>query len=109
MMNRQRFFDTLCRGLTLCIEEICEELAGGLVAGPERPGVEKCLAELNETQAKLRQAEAGGMVTMDQTFWFNLDDALYALEETSHFAGAVEIEHVREAILEWQEDGRLAA
>jgi len=36
MMNRQRFFDTLCRGLTLCIEEISEELASGLAAGPER-------------------------------------------------------------------------
>src|SRR5215471_15754560 len=108
MMNRQRFFDTLCRGLTLCIEEISEELASGLVAGPERPGFEKCLAELNETQAKLRQAQAGVAVTMDQTFWFNLDDALYALEEAPHFAGAAEIERVREAILEWQ-DGKQAA
>jgi len=107
-MNRQRFFDTLSRGLTLCIEEISEELASGLITGPERPGFEKCLAELNETQAKLRQAEGGVAITMDQTFWFNLDDALYALEDASHFAGAAEIERVHEAILEWQ-DGKLAA
>ena len=107
-MNYQRFFEVLCRGLTLCIEEIKAELGSGLVAAPERPSVEKCLAELNETRTKLRQAEAGVMVPLDQTFWFNLDDALYALEETPHFAGAVEIERVREAILEWQ-GGRLAA
>src|SRR5215831_9002211 len=98
-MNRQRFFDTLCRGLALCIEEISEELASGLVAEPACPAPGKCVAELNDTLAKLRQAQAGGTVTMDQTFWFNLDDALYALEERSHFAEAVEIEHVREAIL----------
>jgi len=45
---------------------------------------------------------------MDQTFWFNLDDALYALEEAPHFAGVAEIERVHEAILEWR-DGKLAA
>jgi hypothetical protein len=109
MMNQQRFFDTLCRGLTLCIEEISKELASGLVTGPERGGFEKCLAELNETRAKLRQAQAGVAVSMDQTFWFNLDDALYALEEiTPRFAGADELERVRDRIVDWQNELALA-
>ena len=105
-MNHQRFFDVLCRGLTLCIEEIKTELDNGLIAEPARPSFEKCLAELNETLMKLRDAQAGRSVITDQTFWFNLDDALYALEEA--FAGAAEIEWVRDAILDWQ-GGRLAA
>jgi len=78
----------------------------GLIAEPERPSFDKCLADLNETLAKLQDAQAGP-VTTDQTFWFNLDDALYALEEAPHL-GAAEIERAREAILDWQ-DGRLAA
>jgi len=79
----------------------------GLIAEPERPSFDKCLADLNETLAKLQDAQAGRSVTTDQTFWFNLDDALYALEEVPHL-GAAEIERAREAILDWQ-DGRLAA
>jgi hypothetical protein len=107
-MNSQRFFDVLCRGLTLCIEEIKTELASGLVAEPERPSFDKCLAELNDTLAKLKDAQAGRSVATDQTFWFNLDDALYALEEAPHFVGADKIERAREAALDWQV-GRLAA
>lgn len=106
-MNDQRFFDVLCRGLTLCIEEIEADLNNGLIAGPERPSFEKCLAELNETLAKLQDAQAGRSVATDQTFWFNLDDALYALEEVPDL-GAAEIERVREAMLDWK-GGRLAA
>jgi hypothetical protein len=107
-MNHQRFCDVLCRGLTLCIQEIKTELDNGLVAEPERPSFEKCLAELNQTLAKLRDAQTGRSVIMDQTFWFNLDDALYALEEAPHLVGAAEIERLREAILDWQ-GGRLVA
>ena len=107
-MNHQRFCDVLCRGLTLCIHEIKTELDNGLVAEPERPRFEKCLAELNETLAKLRDTQAGSSVITDQTFWFNLEDALYAVEEAPDFVGAAEIERMREAILEWQA-GRLAA
>jgi hypothetical protein len=76
-MNHLRFFDVLCHGLTLCIDEIKAELANGLVAEPERPSFAKCLAELNDTLAKLQDAQAGRSVATDQTFWFNLDDALY--------------------------------
>ena len=79
----------------------------GLIAEPERPSFDKCLADLNETLAKPQDAQAGRSVTTDQTFWVNLDDALYALDEAPHL-GAAEIERAREAILDWQ-DGRLAA
>ena len=56
-MDRQRFFEILCHGLTLCIDEIAKELTAGLVAESERPSVTKCLAELRDTQAKLWQAQ----------------------------------------------------
>jgi len=56
-------------------------------------------------EAKLRQAQAGSSITTDQTFWYNLDDALYALEETpARFAGAGELEQVRERIIHWQNE-----
>jgi hypothetical protein len=103
----QRFFEILCRGLTLCTDEITNELANGLVPEPERCAIDKCLTGLNHTLLKLREAQAGRVVITDEAFWYNLDDALYALEET-HLAGTAEIEWVREAILEWQHR-RLAA
>jgi hypothetical protein len=103
-MDRQRFFEVLCHGLTLCINEISNELIAGLVAESERPSVTKCLAELRDTQAKLRQVQAGS-ITTDQAFWYNLDDALYALEEiTPRFAGADELEQVRDRIIHWQNE-----
>ena len=104
-MDRQRFFEVLCHGLTLCINEIANELTAGPVAESERPSVTKCLADLRDTQAKLRQAQAGSSITTDQAFWYNLDDALYALEETPpRFAGADELEQVRERIIHWQNE-----
>jgi hypothetical protein len=104
-MDRQRFFEILCHGLTLCINEIANELTAGPVAESERPSVTKCLADLRDTQAKLRQAQAGSSITTDQAFWYNLDDALYALEETPpRFAGADELEQVRERIIYWQNE-----
>jgi hypothetical protein len=104
-MDRQRFFEILCHGLTLCINEIANELTAGPVAESERPSVTKCLADLRDTQAKLRQAQAGSSITTDQAFWYNLDDALYALEETPpRFAGADELEQVHERIIHWQNE-----
>src|SRR5437763_14466629 len=104
-MDRQRFFEILCHGLPLCIDEIANELATGLVSEAGRPAVTKCLADLRDTEAKLRQAQAGSSITTDQTFWYNLDDALYALEETpARFAGADELEQVRERIIHWQNE-----
>jgi hypothetical protein len=103
-MDRQRFFEVLCHGLTLCINEISNELTAGLVAESGRPSVTKCLAELRDTQAKLRQVQVGS-ITIDQAFWYNLDDALYALEEiTPRFAGADELEQVRDRIIHWQNE-----
>jgi hypothetical protein len=104
-MDRQRFFEVLCHGLTLCINEIANELTAGLVLESGRPTVTKCLADLRDTQAKLRQAQAGSSIITDQAFWYNLDDALYALEETPpRFAGADELEQVRESIIHWQNE-----
>ncbi len=57
-MDRQRFFEILCHGLTLCINEIANELTAGLAAESERPSVTKCVAELRDTQAKLRRRPA---------------------------------------------------
>jgi len=48
-----------------------------------------------------------GVGIIDEPFCYNLDDAVYALEET-HLAGTAEIDCVRETILEWQH-GQLAA
>jgi len=104
-MDRPRFFEVLCHGLTLGINEIANELTAGLVAASERPSVTKCLADLRDTQAKLRQAQAGSSITTDQTFWYNLDDALHALEETpARFASADQLEQVRERIIHWQNE-----
>ena len=104
-MDRQRFFEILGHGLTLCIDEIANELTAGLVAESERPSVTKCLAELRDTQAKLWQAQAGSSITIDQAFWYNLDDALYALEEiTPRLSDAAELERVREGIVDWQNE-----
>jgi len=104
-MDRQRFFEILGHGLTLCIDEIANELTAGLVAESERPSVTKCLAELRDTQAKLWQAQAGSSITIDQAFWYNLDDALYALEDIpARFAGADELKQVRETIIHWQNE-----
>ena len=67
--------------------------------------VTKSLAELQDTQVKLRQVQAGSSITTDHAFWYNLDDALYALEEiTPRFAGADELEQVRERIIHWQNE-----
>ena len=68
-MDRPRFFEVLCHGLTLGMNEIANELTAGLVAASERPSVTKCLADLRDTQAKLRQAQAGSSSTTDQAFW----------------------------------------
>ena len=104
-MDRQRFCEVLCHGLTLCIDEIANELTTRLVSEAGRPAVTKCLADLRDAQAKLRQVQAGSSITTDQAFWYNLDDALYALEETSpRFAGADELEQVRERIIHWQNE-----
>jgi hypothetical protein len=104
-MDRQRFFEILCQDLTLCIGEIANESTAGLVAESERCSVTKCLADLRETQAKLWQAQAGSSITTDQAFWYNLDDALYALEETPpRFAGEDEVEQLRERIIRWQNE-----
>jgi hypothetical protein len=104
-MDPQRFFEVLCHGLTLCINEISNERTAGLVAESERPSVTKSLAELQDTQVKLRQVQAGSSITTDHAFWYNLDDALYALEEiTPRFAGADELEQVRERIIHWQNE-----
>ena len=54
-MDRQRFFESLCHGLTLCIDENANELTTGLVSEAGRPAVIKCLADLRDAQAKLRQ------------------------------------------------------
>lgn len=108
-MDRQRLFEVLCHGLTLCINEMSNELTVGLVAESERPSVTKCLAELRDTQAKIRQVQAGSSITTDLAFWYNLDDALYALEEiTPRFAGADELERVRDRIVDWQNELALA-
>ena len=45
-MDRQRFCEVLCHGLTLCIDEMSSELTAGRVAESERPSLAKCLAEL---------------------------------------------------------------
>src|SRR5438552_4121753 len=104
-MDRQRFCEVLCHGLTLCIDEIANELTAGLVSEAGRPVVIKCLADLRDTEAKLRQAQADSSITTDQTFWYNLDDALYALEETpARFASADQLEQVRERIIHWQNE-----
>ena len=75
-MDRQRFCEVLCHGLTLCIDEMSSETTAGRVAVSERPSLTKCLAELRDTQAKLRQVLAGRSISTDQAFWYNLDDAL---------------------------------
>ena len=104
-MDRQRFCEVLCHGLTLCIDEMSSELTAGRVAESERPSLTKCLAELRDTQAKLRQVLAGRLITTDQAFWYNLDDALYALEEmTPGLADVAELERVREGIVDWQNE-----
>jgi hypothetical protein len=104
-MDRQRFCEVLCHGLTLCIDEMSSELAAGRVAEAERPSVTKCLGELRDTQARLRQVLAGRSITTDQAFWYNLDDALYALEEiTPGLADAAQLERVREGIVDWQNE-----
>jgi hypothetical protein len=84
-------------------------LTTGLVSEAGRPAVTKCLADLRDTEAKLRQAQAGSSITTHLTFWYNLDDALYALEETPpRFAGADELEQVRERIIHWQNELAIA-
>ena len=104
-MDRQRLLEVLSCGLTLCRKEISDELAKGLVRESERAAFANCCVELEDTHAKLRHAQAGGRVIADQAFWYNLDDALYALEEiTPRFADARELEQVREGILHWQNE-----
>ena len=104
-MDRQRFFEVLPSGLTLCIKEISDELANGLVRESEREAFAKCRVELEDTHAKLRHAQTGGQVITDQTFWYNLDDAIYALEEmTPRFVGIDELEQVHEKIVRWQNE-----
>lgn len=104
-MDRQRFFEFLCHGLTLCINEMSNELSAGVAAESERSGVTKCLVELRATQAKLWQVQAGSSITTDQAFWYNLDDALYALEEiTPRFAGADEVQEVHDGVIHWQNE-----
>jgi hypothetical protein len=50
-------------------------------------------------------AQAGSSITTDQAFWYNLDDALYALEDIpARFAGADELKQVRETIIHWQNE-----
>jgi hypothetical protein len=82
-----------------------ERVDGGTYSGIGATQLTKCLADLRDTQAKLRQVQAGSSITTDQAFWYNLDDALYALEEiTPRFAGADELEQVRERIIHWQNE-----
>ena len=104
-MHRQRLFEILCQGLTLCIDEMSSELAAGRVAEAEHSSLTKCLAQLRDTQTKLRQVLAGRTISPDQAFWYNLDDALYALDEiTLGLPDAAELERVREGILDWQNE-----
>ena len=81
------------------------ELTARRVAESERPSLTKCLTELRDPQAKLGQVLAGRSITTDQAFWYNLDDALYALEEiTPGLADAAQLERVREGIVDWQNE-----
>ena len=105
-MDRQRLCEVLCHGLTLCIDEMSNaSTAAGRAAESEWPRLTKCLDELRDTQAKLQLVLAGRSITTDQAFWFNLDDALYALEEiTSVLEDVAELERVREGIADWQNE-----
>ena len=60
-MDRQRFFEILCHGLTLCIDEIANELTTGLVSEAGRPAVIKCLADLRDTRGEA-SASSGRLV-----------------------------------------------
>src|SRR5262249_27898107 len=82
-----------------------ERVDRGARGGIGRPSLTKSLGELRDTQAKLRQVLAGRSITTDQPFWYNLDDALYALEEIAPgLADVAQLERVRVGILDWQNE-----
>lgn len=104
-MDRQRFFEILGHGLTLCIDEIAKELTAGLVAESGATQRHQMCRRTTRYPGEALASSAGSSITIDQAFWYNLDDALYALEDIpARFAGADELKQVRETIIHWQNE-----